>query len=29
MSNLRFVDDIALTIEDVRDMEHQLIMVNE
>ena len=29
MSNLRFADDVALTTEDVRDMEHQLITVNE
>ena len=27
--NLRFADDVALTTEDVRDMEHQLITVNE
>ena len=29
LSNLRFADDVALTTEDVRDMEHQLITVNE
>ena len=29
LSNLRFADVVALTTEDVRDMEHQLIMVNE
>ena len=29
MSSLRFADDVALTTEDVRDMEHQLITVNE
>ena len=29
LSNLRFPDDVALTTEDVRDMEHQLITVNE
>ena len=29
LSNHRFADDVALTIEDVRDMEHQLITVNE
>ena len=29
LSNLRFADDIALTAEDVRDMEPQLITVNE
>ena len=29
LSNLRFADDLALTTEDVRDMEHQLITVNE
>ena len=26
---LRFADDVALTTEDMRDMEHQLITVNE
>ena len=29
LSNLRFADDVALTTEGVRDMEHQLITVNE
>ena len=29
LSNLRFADDVALTTEDVRGMEHQLITVNE
>ena len=29
LSNLRFADDVALTTEDVRDMEHQLITVSE
>ena len=29
LSNLRFADDVALTTEDVGDMEHQLIAVNE
>ena len=29
LSNLRFADDVAQTTEDVRDMEHQLITVNE
>ena len=29
LSNLRFADDVALTTEDVTDMEHQLITVNE
>ena len=29
LSNLRFADDVALTTEDLRDMEHQLITVNE
>ena len=29
LSNLRFADDVALTTEDGRDMEHQLITVNE
>ena len=29
LSNLRFADDVALTTKDVRDMEHQLITVNE
>ena len=29
LSNLRFADDVPLTTEDVRDMEHQLITVNE
>ena len=29
LSDLRFADDVALTTEDVRDMEHQLITVNE
>ena len=31
LSNLRFADDVdlALTTEDVRDMEHQFITVNE
>ena len=29
LSSLRFADDVALTTEDVRDMEHQLITVNE
>ena len=29
LSNLRFADDVSLTTEDVRDMEHQLITVNE
>ena len=29
LSNLRFADDVALTTEEVRDMEHQLITVNE
>ena len=29
LSNLRFADDVALTTEDVRDLEHRLIMVNE
>ena len=29
LPNLRFADDVALTTEDVRDMEHQLITVNE
>ena len=28
LSNLRFNDDVALTTEDVRDVEHQLITVN-
>ena len=28
LSNLRFADDVALTTEDVRDMERQLITVN-
>ena len=28
-SNLGFADDVALTTEDLRDMEHQLITVNE
>ena len=29
LSNLRFADDAALTTEDVKDMEHQLNIVNE
>ena len=29
LSNLRFADDVALTTEDVRDMGHQLITMNE
>ena len=29
LSNHRSADDVALTIEDVRDMEHQLITVNK
>ena len=29
LSNLRFADDVTLTTKDVRDMEHQLITVNE
>ena len=29
LSNLRFADDVSLTTEVVRDMEHQLITVNE
>ena len=29
LPNLWFADDVALTTEDVRDMEHQLITVNE
>ena len=29
LSNLRFADDVALTTEDVRDMVHQLTIVNE
>ena len=29
LSNLRFADDVAIKTEDVRDMEHQLITVNE
>ena len=29
LSNLRFADDVALTTEDVKDMEHQLNTVNE
>ena len=29
MSNLRFADDVALTTEDVKEMEHQLNTVNE
>ena len=29
MSNLRLGDDVAITTEDVRDMEHQLNTVNE
>ena len=29
LSNLRFADDVALTTEDVRDMEHQFISLNE
>ena len=29
LSNLRFADDVALTTEDMRDMEHQLTTVNE
>ena len=28
-SNLRFPDDVALTTEDVKNMEHQLNTVNE
>ena len=29
LPNLRFADDVALTTKDVRDMDHQLITVNE
>ena len=29
LSNLRFPDDVAITTEDVRDMGHQFITVNE
>ena len=29
MSDLRFADDVALTTEDVTEMEHQLNTVNE
>ena len=29
LSDLRFAEDVALTTENVRDMEHQLITVNE
>ena len=29
LSNLKFADDVALTTEDVKDMEHQLSTVNE
>ena len=29
LSNLMFADDVALTTEDVRDMEHQLTTMNE
>ena len=29
LSNLRFADDVALTTDDVKDMEHQLKTVNE
>ena len=29
LSNIRCADDVALTTEDVRDIEHQLITVNE
>ena len=29
MSDLRFADDVALTTENVKDMEHQLSTVNE
>ena len=29
MTNPRFADDVVLTTEDVRDMEHQLITVKE
>ena len=29
LPNIRSADDVALTTEDVRDMEHQLITVNE
>ena len=29
LTNLRFADDVALTTEDVKDMEHQLNNVNE
>ena len=29
LSNLRFADKVAQATEDVRDMEHQLITVNE
>ena len=29
LSNLRFADDVALTTEDVKDIEHQLNTVNE
>ena len=29
LSNLKFADDVALITEDVRDMEHQFITVNE
>ena len=29
LSNLRFVDDVALTTESVKDVEHQLNTVNK
>ena len=29
LSNLRFADDVALTTDDVKEMEHQLNTVNE